>query len=180
MKRVLLGIVIAVAAVVATVVGIGYGLPEAHTATVYADIGASRSDVWPLVAEPERAPEWRSSVDRVEGRPDTDGQPAWTEISSTGPMPMALVERVPEERLVTRILDEGMPFGGTWTIELADTPNGGTRVTITEDGRVYNPVFRFVSRFIMGHYGTAERYLRDLGSHFGEEIDPIRMAASDD
>lgn len=176
----LLGIVIGVAALVAIVVGIGYVLPEAHTATVYADIGASRSEVWPLVAEPGRAPEWRSSVDRVEDRPDVDGQPAWTEISSTGPMPMVLVERVPEERIVTRIIDEGMPFGGTWTIRLADAPNGGTRVTITEDGRVYNPIFRFVSRFIMGHYGTAERYLRDLGSHFGEDTRPIRSDAPED
>lgn len=180
MKKILIGIVIAVAALVAIVVGIGLVLPEAHTATVYADLGAARAEVWPLVAEPERAPEWRSNVDRVDLGPDVDGQPAWTEISSTGPLPMALVERVPQERLVTRVLDEGMPFGGTWTITLADTPGGGTRVTVTEDGRVYNPIFRFVSRFVMGHYGTAERYLRDLGSRFGEEVEPIRSVPTND
>ena len=39
---------------------------------------------------------------------------------------------------------------------------GGTRLTITEDGEVYNPLFRFVSRFIMGHTSSIDRYLADV------------------
>jgi hypothetical protein len=34
---------------------------------------------------------------------------------------------------------------------------------ITEDGEVYNPVFRFVSRFVMGHTATMDKYLADVG-----------------
>ncbi len=41
---------------------------------------------------------------------------------------------------------------------------GGTRVRVTEDGEVYNPLFRFVSRFIMGHTATMDRYLDDLAA----------------
>lgn len=174
----LIWIVIVLGGLIAIVVGIGFALPEAHLASVRADVSAPRADVWSLISDVERAPEWRSDVDRVEIRPAVDGRPAWEEISGTGPLPMALVESVPEERRVTRILDDGMPFGGTWTIELGDAPGGGTRVTITEDGRVYNPIFRFVSRFIMGHYGTAERYLRDLGARFGQDVSPVRLPES--
>jgi hypothetical protein len=60
------------------------------------------------------------------------------------------------------IADSTLPFGGKWTYEL--TPSGtGTMLRITEDGEVYNPVFRFVSRFVMGHTATMDKYLADVG-----------------
>jgi hypothetical protein len=78
---------------------------------------------------------------------------------------------VPARRLVTRIADHNLPYGGTWTYEL--TPDGsGTRLTITENGEVYNPIFRFVSRFIMGHTASMESVLRALGTKHGETIAP--------
>ena len=39
-------------------------------------------------------------------------------------------------------------------------------VTIVERGEVSNPVFRFVSRFVMGHARTIEDYLNDLARKF--------------
>jgi hypothetical protein len=73
--------------------------------------------------------------------------------------------------MVTRIIDEGMPFGGSWTYELSDS-DGGTEVRITEDGVVYNPIFRFVSRFVMGHHGTMDGYLTNLGRKLGTDGPP--------
>jgi hypothetical protein len=62
-------------------------------------------------------------------------------------------------------------IGGTWTHEL--TPDGsGTRLTITERGWVGNPIFRFVSRFVMGQTATIDSYLHALGKRFGEEVKP--------
>ncbi len=37
-------------------------------------------------------------------------------------------------------------------------PQGST-LTITEDGEVYNPIFRFMSRFVFGHEATMAAYL---------------------
>jgi hypothetical protein len=44
-----------------------------------------------------------------------------------------------------------------------------TRVRITEDGEVYNPIFRFVSRVVMGHTAMLDSYLRALGKAVGQE-----------
>ena len=39
---------------------------------------------------------------------------------------------------------------------------------ITEDGEIYNVIFRFVARFFFGYTASIEGYLRDLGHCFGE------------
>ena len=48
---------------------------------------------------------------------------------------------------------------------------------ITEQGEVYNPVFRFVSRFIMGHTATASAFLTSLGARFGAAVVPEVVTA---
>ena len=47
---------------------------------------------------------------------------------------------------------------------MLEESGGKTKVTITENGEVYNPIFRFVSKFIIGYSATANRYLADLRS----------------
>jgi hypothetical protein len=72
---------------------------------------------------------------------------------------------VPDQRLVTRIADKSLPFGGSWTYIVI--PRGdSTTLRITEDGKVYNPVFRFVSRFVLGHTATMKKYPADIGRYF--------------
>jgi hypothetical protein len=41
--------------------------------------------------------------------------------------------------------------------------------TITEIGKVSNPFFRFVSKYIIGHTTFMERYLTGLAGKFGEQ-----------
>jgi len=62
---------------------------------------------------------------------------------------------------VVRITDESLPFGGSWPYEL-EPGAAGTRLAIREEGEVYNPVFRFMSRFVMGHHSTIDQYLEAL------------------
>ena len=61
-----------------------------------------------------------------------------------------------------------LPFGGTWTFELS--PQGKeSELRITEDGFVSNTLFRFLARFVFGHTGSMEGFLRQLGAKFGEQ-----------
>lgn len=73
-----------------------------------------------------------------------------------------VTEELRPSRRVTEIIEEkGSPFGGTWTLELVE--NGTTtKLTITENGRVYNPLFRFLSRFTFGHRATIDAFLKSL------------------
>lgn len=82
-------------------------------------------------------------------------------------MLLEVVEDDPPRRLVGRIVDTGAPFGGSWTYQVTPV-DGGSRVSVTEDGWVSNPIFRFMARFVFGYHSTLDSYLRALGRRFGD------------
>jgi len=110
-------------------------------------------------------------VTSVELLPTDSGNVAWREQGKNGAISYAIELAEVPTRLVTRITDKSLPFGGGWEYEIAPD-GGGSRVQITEHGEVYNPVLRFVSRFIMGHSATASAYLKALGARFGAAVEP--------
>ena len=71
------------------------------------------------------------------------------------------IELAPERRLVRKIADPQLPFGGSWTYELTPTADGCI-LQITENGEIYNPVFRFMARFVLGYTRSIEGYLDSL------------------
>jgi hypothetical protein len=149
---------LAVAIVAAIVVLIGAMLPKEHIASGKMLVRATPNQVFLLIAGPS---DWRG----VKYELLTETPLKWRETDSNGAIVYERVETIAPTRIVNRIADPRLPFGGTWTYEIA--PGGsGSVLTITENGEVYNPIFRFVSRFIMGHTATIEKYLRDLAEHF--------------
>jgi uncharacterized protein YndB with AHSA1/START domain len=162
-------VMIAVAVVIAIaliVLLIGWTLPTNHTATKEATYRTTPTELFMLISDLKDLPEWRPSVKTVEALPTSGGRPQYREIGKNGSILYEIDSSVPDRLFVTRIADRSLPFGGTWTFEL--TPHGdSTTLRITEDGEVYNPVFRFVSRFVLGHTASIEEYLRDVGRKFG-------------
>ena len=98
-------------------------------------------------------------------------QDAWTAINramSASDVPVDIVESDPPRKLVSKVKETEKMFGGTWTVAIAPV-DGGSTLTITEDGWVGNPIFRFVSRFVMGHHATMDGMLKRVAKQFGEE-----------
>lgn len=162
-------VVAGLVSVVVLILGIGATLPADHVASRSADYDQSPQAIWEAITDYESFPEWRSGVSTVERLPDRDGRPAWVEHGAFGPLPMAVDEARPPTRLVLRIADDTLPFGGTWTYEI-NRLNGNTSLTITERGTITNVVFRFMSRFVFGYTSTMETYLHDLETRFSEEV----------
>lgn len=158
---VLVGIILLIAA-------IGALLPVEHTATAQASFHEPPSAVWQAITDYANFPRWRGRVTRVEPLPPVNGNPAWVEYDTRGSaIPYEVLESVPAERLVTRIADPKLPFGGTWTFEITPT-SAGSSLRIRENGEVHNVIFRFLSRFVFGHRATIDTYLSALGAKFRE------------
>ena len=157
------------AALVALFAIVGWSLPVMHRVTRQASLAASPDVVYAAISSPRNFPSWRSKVTSVEMLQEGDGHPTYREIGGDGRILYVVEAAAPPSRLVTRIADPSLPFGGTWTYDLV--PAGpGTTLRITEDGEVYNVVFRAMSKYVFGHTATIDTYLRDLGRHFGQDI----------
>jgi uncharacterized protein YndB with AHSA1/START domain len=144
----------------AALTAFGYMLPVAHTATRSATFPAPPARVFAILEDVERYPSWRRHLTKAE---IVQRAPAlrWREQGRDDEILFEMEERHPPQRLVTRIADRSLPYGGSWTFVLE--PSGdGTSLTITENGEVYNPVFRLMSRFVFGHAATIDRFLEDL------------------
>ncbi len=155
----------ALAVLVVAVLVTGWLLPERHVASGRAAFSAAPAEVWQAVSDYRTQGEWRDDVVAVEVVPGANGRTLVREVDADGEtLTYAIVESEPPRRLVRRIADESLPFGGTWTFEI-EALDTGSRLTITEHGEVYNPVFRFVSRFVLGHTASIEHYLAQLRRH---------------
>jgi uncharacterized protein YndB with AHSA1/START domain len=187
------GVVIgALILLVAVAALIGMRLPQNHVATRMVRVRQAPEQVFAIISDVEKMPAWRADVKRVEILPsDANGRMMFREHGSD-----AVTYRVetsePPRRRVVRIADASLPYGGTWTYEVtpaAASPaqDGGigvradgaplTQITITERGEVYNPIFRFMSRFVFSHHATIDAYLTALGKRVGESVTPETVSA---
>lgn len=170
MFKVIVAIVVAIVAIVGVVALLGSRLPVGHVASRSAIINAPTADVFNAMTDFASAPAWRSDLKSVTVSTDSStGRQRVVEDAKTGTMTMVVEELVPPTRFVTRIVGEGLPYGGAWAHAL-EAQGNTTRVTITEHGEVYNPIFRFMARYIIGYTGTMDGYLTDLGRKFGTEV----------
>jgi uncharacterized protein YndB with AHSA1/START domain len=164
--RLLVWVLGVVVVTVLVVVGIGYALPVSHRATRAITVAASPDSLFSLVSNSDAFPTWRSRVKRVERVARNDSVVSYREIGDDGDILYAVDESVRPKRLRTRIADSTLPFGGTWTFDIS-ARNDATELRITEDGEVYNPLFRFMSRFVFGHHASIETYLKDADAALG-------------
>ena len=168
MKWVIIAIAVLVG-LVALVTVIGMLLPKQHVAKRSAKFNQSAQVIWEAISNFGDLPSWRPEVQSVDKQPDRNGHAVWMEVSKMGNMPYEVAVFEPPMKMVTVIADTTLPFGGKWTYEIQEVA-GGTQLTITEDGEIYNPIFRFMARFIFGYHATMEAYLKNLGKKFGEEV----------
>jgi len=136
---------------------IGMLLPRDHIATRSRTFSRPADDVWRAVTDLDALPTWRSGITKIENMSPT----SFREHGKHGAITYAIEDDRPGHR-ITRIADKGLPYGGLWRYELS-----GSTLTITEEGFVTNPIFRFMSKTVFSPTKTMERYLADLAKHLG-------------
>ena len=137
---------------------VGLALPKGHRASRTVALTAPPDRVFATIADVARGAEWRTDLTKVEMLPDAGDKTMFREHGRNGVITYRMEERVPPTRLVLRIADTSLAFGGTWTHELTSDGRGGTQLTTTEDGEVYNPIFRFMSKFFFSPTATIEKF----------------------
>ena len=140
---------------------VGMFLPKGHRASRTVTFPAPPAAVFATITDVARYPEWRTDVTKVEVMPDDGNGLLFREYGKQGAIAMRVEASERDSRLLVRIADSSLPFGGTWTYILK--PAGkGTELTITEDGEIYNPIFRVMSKIVFSPYATIDAYMEGL------------------
>ncbi|MBM9579394.1 SRPBCC family protein [Leptospira sp. 201903070] len=135
--------------------GIGAILPIEHSSSLERSFAASPDRIYSLIHNFKEYPSWRPNLKKIE----VISSSSWKETDSHNEvMTYSFVQDRKNELVESKIMDEDKPFGGSWTFVLSSVPNG-TRLKITENGKVFSPVFRFFSKFVFGHTATIRSYL---------------------
>ncbi len=172
MKWVLI-VVGGVVGLIALMALIGAFVSRDHRATSAISLRQPPDSVWRVVRDISGVALWFPAMEESQRLPDRDGHEVWRQKLSGFDVPIIVLESSPPRKLVTQIdPTAGGAFGGTWTYELAPDSTG-TRISVTEAGWISNPIFRFMSRFLFGYYGSLDKYLEALGKRFGEEVNPV-------
>ena len=162
-------------ALVLAVILVGSLLPQSHIATSTLRLAQPPDSVWPVVRDFAAYPSWWPFVTEMRAAVSDNGVETWIQLDrSNSTVPLEVLESNPPRVLVTRIAGDDLPYGGTWTYELR-RDGDGVVVAITERGEVYNPIFRVVSRFFIGHYATMDDYLTALAAHYNESGGPVHV-----
>jgi len=135
----------------------GSRLPTDHTASRSMKLNQNPAEVYAIIRNVAEAPRWRPDVKQVE----ILSADTFREHGSNGKVTYQIIEDVPNQKLVTKIVDVDLGYSGSWEYAL-EPGTGGTVVTITERGIVSSPLFRFLSRYVFGHTATIDGYLKNL------------------
>lgn len=151
----------------------GSQLPHGHRASARARYRQPPEKVWHVVTNMPDAPNWRSDLRRIERHVDRNGSPVWVEVGRQWRVPLVFEEMDPPRRLVMRIDDAKLPFGGSWTCTITPEADGCT-LSITEEGTIRKRFMRFWAAYVAGYDSHIRKYLRDLGRKLGEKTRPER------
>ncbi|MCC6675859.1 MAG: SRPBCC family protein [Phycisphaerales bacterium] len=147
----------------------GMLLPRGHVAVRSVKLKAGPDAVWALVSDLAGVPAWWPYLSKVERLADRNGREVWKETrANRWSIPLETMESIPGRRLVRRIADEDLAFGGEWVYEI-EPSEGGSLVTVTERGEVKKPVLRVFTLFGKKRAGI-DSYLKALARRLGEEV----------
>jgi hypothetical protein len=151
--KIALIVVLVIVALVIIMILIGRMLPEGHVAMQSKTFSSSQDEVWKVISGVSDWKSWRSDVHDLTITSDSTFKADDVEYL------MSIVE--PGASFTTTIITKDLPYGGMWHY-LIEKEGDGCKLTVTEIGDVYNPMFRFMSKYIFGHDGSLKEYMKVL------------------
>lgn len=137
----------------------GSTIPEGHTVSGSEVIKADIDDVFAMQSNVQEYPKWHDLVAEIKDyKENEDGTASWTEIWKDGnEFGMKRTAYVRNKIIRVEIEDRAEVFNGSWTFDFEEV-EGGTKVTITENGNIPN-------NFIRGMYHLATEPDQTLKEH---------------
>ena len=157
MLRWALWIVGSLVTIVALVAIIGAMLPKGHVATRSAKFRETPDEVWRAITTFQDYPKWRPGLQSVEQLSTSAGHAVWLERTGSGwnaeEIPYQVMESVPPAggspgKMVARIANPKLPFGGSWTYEVTAAGMAGRCCGLRSKGKFTIRYFDLCRNFL--------------------------------
>lgn len=173
MKRfsLILGSLVGLAAILFGIALAGGALmnPE-HRAERSVILSVPTDSIYQLITDFANSAMWRKELLKVEMLPPAEGKLRWIEFSrDNSSWTFEAVRLDPPRRIVIRIAEPDAPVEGSWTISLKPVEEG-CAITIIEEGRINNLIFRFIGRLFFSQTESIDAYLKSLAAHYQAAI----------
>ncbi len=143
----------------------GGQLPEVHEVSVKARFKAPGPKLWALISDLEGQPRWKKSlvsVKRIEG-----SEEVYVEDYGGTKLTLKTEERVEGQRLVRVLVNQNIPYQGSWTYVVEPLGQEECLLTLTEKAQIKNPVFRFLAQGFFGYEESLKAALTELSAVAG-------------
>lgn len=162
------GILGAILVAILLVYFIGRNLPAEHVVTATLSLRQTPDVAWSLIADIANQPNWDKGVTRVELLPKRDGKECCRMHMGRNAFVLLTIRSEKPRALAREIIDDAKFFGGTWEYDITPTPDG-VRIKLTEYGKVFPAIPRFMMKFVVDPAMYLKRHLNAIAAHFGEE-----------
>ncbi len=151
------------------VYGYGTNLPATHKFNKTAIYDKPIELIWQAIADYEIQPQWSEntvSSELLESIDTQHGDDIWRFVYADGNfMDIKITQSQPPFLHISKIINTDYPFTGSWKFELAKIDDNKTKLVLTEEGTVENPLWRLIFKHIIGQEIGAESYLQELGDN---------------
>ncbi len=165
----LIGLVI-LAAVIAYL--LGRSVPENHVIIGEMTLKASPERAFEAFDQIEGYPTW-TRFKSVERLPPEGGKERWNFREGRNSFVIIVRTREPSRLIRHEIADNAKLFSGSWDVAFTPTPSGGTRIVLTENGKVVGAIPRFMMKYVVDAGMYVRQHLAGLAKHLGEDAAPV-------
>lgn len=152
-------------AVVLAAAVLAFAVPEDHEVSRSAVYPRSPDQVFDVVTTYADLAGWRSDVESVRML----ASDRFIELRDAGEVEFHVTETKRPIEVVAETNGPG-DRGGSWSFQIS-VDGTGSRLTITERGTCHDFLDRVKTHYTGGHAPPLDRYLVDLGHHFGEDVE---------
>ncbi len=162
-----------------TVTGIGTSIPMDHFALCSAQIAVPSTELIRTVLDDGSSRAWRPELRNVTLLSGEGPTAIWQETNKYGQVltlrTTVEVQHDPMHAGTTLIVRKTpfsprLGFGGIWVFEVPASGRAGatSSVSVSEQSRIYNPLYRSLAKYVFGYTATLQTYLTDLARKYGE------------
>jgi hypothetical protein len=146
---------------------LGSRLPEEHKASGSVTLSASQADVYALINDIEKFPQWCKDFTKMERLPDQGGKAVWRQHMGRNSFVSVNETQEPPRRVVRSVQDDAKMFSGTWDHVIEPTGVSSCMLTIKETGKVPGAIPRAIMHYIIGEDFTIKKFLKAVKAKVG-------------